>query len=216
MFGMDVPFIIVLVAIISSVLYFILGWKKKQAYWCWSVTGFVICIPIIILVLPVEKILFGTNNFIQRKDDITNKAILFTIFYSILYISLWVFIKKRERTEAEINREVKVDEAIFDGFLALKEKRVEDAYNIFRRGYVHDPDNPVLKTILASFQKGKYGLIKKNTFADWKYKILLSLKPKKKKDMDSHSESITQQIELQSENMDDSTTEKKVEGDVIE
>ena len=160
---------------ISGVLYFILAVYKRYAFYWWAIGGIVICLPIALVIDGTKKVLITTQLFKKPPAD----DYIFVTLYLIIYLGLWFLTKQSAISEEERAKQEKVDEAIFDGFLALKEKRVDDAYYIFRKGYLVDPDNPVIKTILSSFHKGKHGLVKEKKFFEWWYKLRYFFKRKK-------------------------------------
>ncbi len=212
MYGFGLTTLFIVMMILSGVLYFILGLYKRFAYFWWTIGGILICIPI-------AAIIPKTGKLIWNKSISTEKGILtFLSIYVAIYVILWIFTKRNQIPEAERVRLEKLDEAIFDGFMALKEKRIDEAYRIFKKAYLIDPDNPVINTILSSFKKGKHGLIKKNRFFDWKYKLLLKLKGSKKT---AKAQSQTKKIQAeivydQDKNKEDGRIEKKVNGKVVE
>lgn len=186
---------------VSGLLYFLLAVYKRYAYYWWAIGGIVVCLPIAMLLPKIDK-------YLKEEDILFSREYVFITIYLFIYVGLWLFAKPSEITEEERKRREKLDEAIFDGFLALKEKRINDAYHIFKKGYLADPDNPVIKTILASFRQGKHGLVKENRFFEWRYKLLLALKRKKE-----FSSKTTQN---QAESKDTPVEEKKIEGQVVE
>ncbi len=183
---------------ISALLYVILAVYKRYSYLWWAVGGIAVCIPIAIAIPFVEKKWLHHLHLSQ--------ITIFIAIYLMIYLLIWLFSKRSEVSEAERSRRDKVNEIIFDGFFAIKEKRVTEAYNIFRKGQLIDPDNPVIKTILSSFHQGTQGLIKKNHFFEWRYKLSYYIRRRKKPEP---------QVLSKGETSENSSGEKKVEGRVI-
>ncbi len=155
--------------ILSGILFFILALYKRYAYFWWTLAGVAICTPIAALIPKLEKIFFNLNTN-------ENKITLFLVIYLLMYLSLWIFSKRNVMTAKQREKQEKINEAIFDGYFALKEKQIDRAYRIFKEASIIDPDNPVIKTVLSSFTAGQHGLIKKNSIFEWRLKILLYLK----------------------------------------
>ncbi|MDH4127938.1 MAG: hypothetical protein OEV44_04240 [Spirochaetota bacterium] len=170
MFGFGTYTLLLIASGISAVLFFVLALYKRYAYYWWAVGGIVICFPIALV----------SNSISKTIDKKLKVEILFIIIYFVIYTALWIFSKRSAITEEERRKREKMDEAVFDGFMALKEKKINEAYHIFKNAYLIDPDNPIVKTILASFHQGQHGLIKKNRLSEWRFKLFILLKGKRK------------------------------------
>ncbi len=183
---------------ISAVLYVVMAAYKRYSYLWWAVGGIAVCIPIVIVIPFVEK------KWLHHLQ--LSQTTIFIAIYLIIYLMIWLFSKRSELSEGERTRREKINEIIFDGFFAIKEKRITEAYNIFRRGQLIDPDNPVIKTILSSFHQGAQGLVKKSLLFEWRYKVLYFFRRKKKPKT---------QVLSKADTGENSSGEKKVEGRVI-
>ena len=191
MFELEPSTLLVIAMGISFVLFFALALFKRYAYYWWGIGGIIICLPIAIVSRSIGKAI----------DKKLSTELIFIMIYFIIYFLLWILLKPSVITEEERRKQEKLDEAIFDGFMALKEKKINDAYSIFKKAYLVDPDNPVIKKILASFQQGQHGLIKKKSFSEWRFKFIFSLKSKKRNTESNNS---------------NEKVEKKVNGKVVE
>ncbi len=184
---------------VSAILYVLLAAYKRYSFLWWAVGGIAVCFPIVIAIPFVQKKWLHQLHLSQTT--------IFIALYLMIYLLIWLFSKRSELSEAERSRREKLDEIIFDGFFAIKEKRITEAYNIFRRGQLIDPDNPVIKTILSSFHKGTHGLIKKNRLFEWRYKILYSFRKRKKPEI---------QVLSKGDTSEGGSSTKKVEGRIVE
>ena len=171
MFGLkDIELLFVGMAV-SAVLFFVLAYYKRYAYYWWAIGGIIACLPIALLVNALQKHILKTHNL--------SNSTVFILCYLLIYVALWLLTKRNEVSEEERAKQEKLDVIIFDGFLALKENRVEDAYHIFRNASVSYPENQVIQTMVSSFEKGSHGIIRKSRFLDFQYKLKLLIKGKK-------------------------------------
>jgi len=210
MFGLDSTLLFLIAMGASALLYFVLAWYKKYAYYWWALGGMAVCIPIVMVIPKLTKFL-KENNYTRNPS--INVYIFLTI-YLVVYIALWIFVQRSELTEKERQRRDKLDAIMFDGFFAIKENRLKEAYSLFRKGYLLDPDNPVIKVILSNFHDEKGELTKKGSLTEWFYQTRVNLKHRlffKKKE--------ETQIEVVQENdkkVGVQNEEKIVEGKVVD
>ncbi|MDH5682013.1 MAG: hypothetical protein OEZ36_10525 [Spirochaetota bacterium] len=157
--------------VVSALLFFVLAYYKRYAYFWWAIGGIIACFPIALLVNTLQKHPLKSYKF--------SNTPVFIVTYFMIYVTLWLVTKREAVPERERALREKLDIIIFDGFLALKENRIEDAYHIFRNASVSYPDNELVKTMLASFERGSRGMMRKSRLLDFHYRLKLFFKGKK-------------------------------------
>lgn len=154
--------LILLSMIVSGLLFLILAVYKKYSKLWWTIGGALLSLPIAMLIPALQ-------NFFLKSFSIPNTAI-YIVLYIICYSAFWLFTEKSYISEAEKVKKEKLDNAIFEGFLAMREKKLEDAYYHFKQGQSVDPNNRVISMMLDSLDSGRLGKLKHNPILEkWYY-----------------------------------------------
>lgn len=159
--------------IISGILFFVLSIIKNRSKFWWTFYGIVECVGIIFISLAIY-------NFIEGVFVGLTGRIIFVILYAFVYLLFILFLRRSELTEREKVRIEKVNDFIFNIFLAMKQEDYDRSYSYIKNGLKLDPTNPILKQLEYSFEHSEYDYKKAREKLSIKYKLVLFWKNIKK------------------------------------
>jgi len=106
--------------------------------------------------------------------------VVFVIIYVFIYLLFMLFTPRSELTQRERVRIEKVNNFIFNIFLAMRQQDYDQAYIYIKNGLKVDPNNPILNQLEESFERSDYDYKKARKKLSLKYKLLIFIKNVKK------------------------------------
>ena len=137
-----------IIVILSGLLCFLLAFKKKYSK-IWGILGG------IVLSVPIIMIGNSLTVFIKIKTEFKLEIVAGSLLV-LIYLFLFIFLKKSELSPIEKKRREAVEEALTKGFLYLKLKQYNDAYTELLKGLAVDNKNQEIKRLLKYFDESGF------------------------------------------------------------